>query len=87
MSAEKMNEELEPALNLVPLVTAADTIRSYCINTECCFCPFYEYHCVGCYLEHTNPCEWDINKIISDYTEKIGKRHKTRPHRKEVETA
>ena len=32
MSAEKMNEELEPALNLVPLVTAADTIRSYCIN-------------------------------------------------------
>lgn len=88
MSAEKMNAELEPALSLIPLVVAADTIMSYCNNTGSCLeCPFHNYHCVGCYFEHTNPCDWDVNKIIGEMTEKIGKGHKTRPHRKEVKTA
>lgn len=88
MSAEKMNAELEPALNLVPLVIAGDTIRNYCLTHESCEeCPLYNLHWVGCYFEHTNPSEWDIEKIVSEMTEKIGKRHKTRSHRKEVKTA
>lgn len=81
MASSDIRDELEPVLNLTPLVSAADTIRSYCKQFEKCDeCPFHNVsgRGIGCYFNITSPEEWDVGGIIYKMTEDIGKKHKSK---------
>lgn len=83
MASSDIRDEMEPVLNLTPLVSAADTIRSYCKQFENCTdeCPFYNIRGQGCYFNNVPPEEWDVGGIIYKMTEDIGKKHKSKPRK------
>lgn len=84
MASSDIRDDLEPVLNLTPLVQAADTIRSYCLKYETCNeCPFHNVsgRGIGCYFNITPPEEWDVGGIIYQKTEDIGKKHKSKPRK------
>lgn len=73
-----IQDELEPVLNLTPLVVAADTIKSYCIgNFEKCSdgCPLHNAHGKGCYFNNVTPDEWNISELMYEMTKEIEKGH------------
>ena len=72
----------EPILNLLPLSTASDTIRSFCLNHENCEeCELLNLHGKGCYFNTSVPCDWDLASIINNKT-KEAEKHKGRPKRR-----
>lgn len=84
MASSDIRDELEPVLNLTPLVSATDTIRSFCKQFEkCADCPIYSInpHGFGCYFQRHTPDTYDIGGLIYNKTEDIGKHHKTRPRK------
>lgn len=88
MASSDIRDDLEPVLNLTPLVQAADTIRSFCKQFEkCADCPVFSINsCThGCYFQRHTPETYDIGGIIYKMTEDIGKKHKSKP-RKEKKT-
>lgn len=83
MTKPHIDEDLEPVLNLIPLVTAADTIRSYCLQFEKCKgCKFNGAYGKGCYFNNVTPDKWNIGQTIYEQTEEIGKNHFNRPGRR-----
>ena len=71
-----------PILNLLPLSTASDTIRSFCLNHEKCEeCELFGLKGKGCYFNNSVPCNWDLASIINNKTEEAEK-HKGRPKRR-----
>lgn len=83
MTKPHIEDDMEPVLNLIPLSTAADTIRSFCLTHENCnTCPLFCVRGNGCYFNTSVPCNWDINSIVYDKTEEVGKKHFNRPGRR-----
>lgn len=73
---------INPILNLLPLSTASDTIRSFCLNHEKCEeCELCGLKGKGCYFNTSVPGEWDLASIINKKTEEAQK-HKGRPKRR-----
>ena len=83
MTKPHIDEDLEPVLDLIPLVTAADTIRSYCLQFDKCKgCKFNGAYGKGCYFNNVTPDKWNIGQTIYEQTEEIGKDHFNRPGRR-----
>lgn len=57
-----------------PPIKALEQIHNYCVKTQCRRCAFgvREVHYsadidyVGCYLQHQNPCDWEIEEKQND---------------------
>jgi hypothetical protein len=83
MTKPHIEDDMEPVLNLIPLSTAADTIRSFCLGRDNCKrCDLFNLYGAGCYFNNVVPCNWDINSIVYDKTEEVGKNHYNRPGRR-----
>ena len=82
MSNPTIEEDMEPVLNLIPLKTAADTIRSYCLTHENCNnCQLFGLNGKGCYFNTKVPCNWDLAPIIRDKTTEVEKQHNLKGRR------
>ena len=82
MSNPTIEEDMEPVLNLIPLKTAADTIRSFCLGKEKCKgCHLFGLYGAGCYFNNVVPCNWDLGLIIKDKTEEVEKQHNLKGRR------
>lgn len=82
MSTSNINGELEPVLNLIPISTAADTIRSYCVQNESCDgCKLNGAQGKGCYFNNVAPDQWNIADMIYEQTEEVSKKHRRRGRR------
>ena len=82
MSNPTIEEDMEPVLNLIPLKTAADTIRSYCMTHENCNkCQLFCLNGNGCYFHTKVPCNWDLAPIISEKTTEVEKQHNLKGRR------
>lgn len=59
---------------MVPLSSAADTIRSFCLRYDKCSkeCPFHNAHGKGCYFNNVTPDKWEIGEMIYKMTEEVG---------------
>lgn len=73
MSKRKKKEEEEQIersdeRSLIPLITAANIIRSYCKNFEKCSseCPLLNSRGRGCYFNNVTPDQWDVCDLIKD---------------------
>jgi len=85
MSTSNIEDRLAPVLNLIPIGTAADTIRSYCIQNESCDgCKFNGIEGKGCYFTNITPDRWNIADMIYEQTEEISKKHSRRPGRRKT---
>ena len=77
MSNPTIAEDMEPVLNLIPLKSASDTIRSFCMTHEKCEeCQLFGLRGNGCYFLNSVPCNWDLSSIIYDQTKETEKQHK-----------
>ena len=52
-----------------PPIKALEQIKNYCEKTQCRRCVYGETEYIGehdeyigCYLQHNNPCDWEIRK-------------------------
>lgn len=74
MSRENSREKMELVLSMVPLSSAADTIRSFCLRYDKCSkeCPFHNAHGKGCYFNNVTPDKWEIGEMIYKMTEEVG---------------
>lgn len=74
MGREYVKEKMEMVLSMVPLSSAADTVRSFCLQFEKCSkkCPLYNAHGKGCYFNNVTPNKWEIGEMIYKMTEKVG---------------
>lgn len=59
---------------MVPLSSAADTVRSFCLQFEKCSkeCPLYNAPGKGCYFNNVTPDKWEIGEMIYKMTEEVG---------------
>lgn len=96
-----MNHKQNKILNLLPVQTAADTIRSFCLGFELCEkieddedsenfgkvikCPFYDLQGRGCYFTNFCPDKWNVNELINKKTEELVKTHKVQRRKKNQE--
>ena len=96
-----MSKALDEFLNLLPVQSAADTIRSFCLGFELCEkiehdedsenfgkvikCPFCDLQGKGCYFTNFCPDKWNVNELINEKTEELVKTHKAQRKKKKLE--
>ena len=77
MSNPTITEDMEPVLNLIPLQSASDTIRNFCMGKENCKgCNLFGLYGAGCYFNNVVPCNWDLGVIIYVKTKAVERQHK-----------
>lgn len=69
-----VKDKMEKVLNLIPVQSASDTIRSFCLQFDKCSkeCPFHNAHGKGCYFNNVTPDKWEIGEMIYKMTEEAG---------------
>lgn len=74
-----VKDKMEPVLSLLPVQTAADTIRSFCIKIEkCSKCPIYNTKGKGCYFQNVTPDKWEIGDLVYERSELLSKNNMVR---------
>lgn len=74
-----VKEKMEPVLCLLPVQTAADTIRSFCKRFEkCSNCPLINTKGKGCYFQNATPDKWEIGDLVYERADLLSKNNKAR---------
>ena len=79
-----VKDKMEKVLNLIPVQSASDTIRSFCLQFEKCSkeCPLYNARGKGCYFQNVVPTDWNIGDLIYERTELLSTTNTRRGRRK-----